>query len=820
MFRNANRHGCQGTARSSVVGGMFLVLSLLLYAAGPALASDAPSKDDHFATWKRTADRAQAALRTDRASTSYLERLRDQLAEERSAALKISETTDVTVRALQAQLDALGPAPEEGAQEPETLSNQRSQLLIDIGEASAPLLEANGAFQRADVLIKEMDRRIRDRHAADLLTRYPSAVFIHHWPETITELGQWAGSLVADTYRGFLDPNKGATLSDGLPIAIVMSVFGLLFLFYALPISVRRVEALRAAAPEGSRPFLPDLANAVVRLVVPALAAGCFFLAWRSIDPDVYALRFLDGAVTEVVVDLILAYWLAHLVFSPIYPPHRIFSVDDKAARLGCQTAIGIGIVSACEVLLDRLDRHGQLSPDALAVVATPFMIMGGALFWTLAAVLKPQTDGAAVEDSEAMESEDAAGDTSVGAQFLAFVRLALKVLSVVIPVAAIVGYVRLSRDTFDATVQTIALLTLALVLFHAVLNVAALSVGRTHFDPKDRKSLLPILTATFLGLALLPILALVWGARPSDIADIWRLMSDGVRLGDARISIDGFLTLVLVFSIGLVATRWLQAALRTTVLPRTRFDIGMRNAISTGVGYVGITLAAVVAISSAGVDLSHLAIVAGALSVGIGFGLQTIVSNFVSGIILLIERPVKHGDWIEASGFSGYVRKISVRSTRIETFDRHDVIIPNADLITGTVKNMTLTSASGRVIVPVSVAYGSDLEKVRAILLDAAQNHSQTLRFPTPYVLFMEMGDNALLLEVRCFVRDINSMLTVRSDLMFEIYGALREAGIEIPFPQRDIHIRSLPPQRTDGDVPPPRGTALDDIAATDGQT
>jgi potassium-dependent mechanosensitive channel len=194
-----------------------------------------------------------------------------------------------------------------------------------------------------------------------------------------------------------------------------------------------------------------------------------------------------------------------------------------------------------------------------------------------------------------------------------------------------------------------------------------------------------------------------------------------------------------------------------------------------------------------AGLNLASLAFIAGALSLGIGFGLQTIVSNFVSGIILLAERPIKEGDWIEVAGYTGLVRKISVRSTRIETFDRHDVIVPNSEIIAGTVKNMTHSSQTGRLVVPVGVAYGSDIEMTRNILLKAVGENEYILPNPEPQVLFMGLGDSSLDFEVRCFLREIFTIPHAQSDLLFAIYRSLGEAGIEIPFPQRDIHLRDI---------------------------
>ncbi len=303
-----------------------------------------------------------------------------------------------------------------------------------------------------------------------------------------------------------------------------------------------------------------------------------------------------------------------------------------------------------------------------------------------------------------------------------------------------------------------------------------------------------------------LPLVVLhFWGLTEIALDLLSKLSHRGFQVGETNIVPGKILLGVVFFSALLSLTRWLKRRLERKWLVRTPMEHGTRTAVATIFGYATFILAVLIGLSVAGVQLTNLAVVAGALSVGIGFGLQNIVNNFVSGLILLFERPIRVGDLISVGEVSGYVRRISIRSTEIETGERMSVIVPNSALISGVVSNWTLRDRYGRVSLPISVAYGSDTELVQKLLLEAVTAHAEAIKpghpfVPGPAVLFLGFANSALNFQLNVFVQDADKRGQVASDLNFAVDRAFRTHGVQMPFLQREVQVREAVAAESDG--------------------
>jgi small-conductance mechanosensitive channel len=754
-----------------------LILSLLL-ALAPAMAQEPEAPD--YPAFAGDAQSAEALLEQEATPVEELEALRARLAAWRDRLLAAQETNGARIQTLQSQIDALGPAPEEGETEEDPIATRRAELNEQLSVLMAPGRQAEEAYTRANGLIAEIDAEIRERQTSALLELGPLPLNPAHWPRALEDLTLSVTASGAELLQAVADPEARDGALRSLPSLVVLLAVGLMLIAHGHLWARQGVMRMQGRTRRGTGVF--RFLISLGQILLPL--AGIYALAQAALLSGLTGPRW-DLILSQLPVwaaTLLGIRWLADLAFHD--DDHiAALPLEAEARRRARRIANILSVTFVLRAMLDTLIEMDGFSAPTQAVLQFPILLVSGYFLFRL---------GRTRNGAEMAGSRAAREATDAGLFRLRLARLlgrAAIVIGIAGPLLAAVGFLRVGEALVYPAIATLGLLGMVMVLQRFVNAVYELATGT---DPDEENSLLTVLVGFVLAFASLPLLALIWGARVADLTEVWARFKEGFTFGETRISPSDFVLVLMVFVIGYMLTRLFQGALRTAVLPRTRLDQGGQNAVVSGVGYLGILTAAIVAITAGGLDLSSLAIVAGALSVGIGFGLQNIVSNFVSGIILLIERPIGEGDWIEVNGTHGIVKDISVRSTRLETFDRYDLIIPNADFVSGTVANYTRGNSLGRLILRVGAAYGSDTRKVEKILLDIARQHDMVLMNPAPFVLFNGFGADALEFEVRVILRDIDQGLAVRTEMNHQIAERFAEEGIEIPFAQRDLWLRN----------------------------
>lgn len=602
-----------------------------------------------------------------------------------------------------------------------------------------------------------------------------------------------------DLLGGISDPVIQARLKERAPIALIAFLFaaiiGLGLRGFAKSLLRHAVDGAEAR----ERRLYIGVAAALARFLILGLVTGAILVGVNSLDVLGEAGDKLFKGVAFGIAQYISVYVLGATFFSPRASLMRLIQFQDREARSGYYGSVFLGAALFLEAVGNAFLAISDTATETQASVTFLVILIGAIGFTRISRVV------ACVCVRR--------GDTgALTFQLLVVIRRVLMAIAIAAPALALAGYEFAARFLFFPSAWTLVIIVTAYMMYRVVgeavdihiandpdaqRRAAAAANAAEDESPQEgeRLRLLPILVGLVLFFASLPLLALAWGASPADLAAAWRALSAGVLIGDVAISPVDFFVFILVFVAGYTITKAIQRVLKGSILPKAGMSVGGAEALASGFGYVGVIIASLIAIGAAGIDLSNLAIVAGALSVGIGFGLQNIVNNFVSGIILLIERPVKAGDWIEVGGVHGYVQKVNVRSTEIETFDRSSYILPNSDLISGPVTNYTLSDKVGRVIVPVHVSFDADSRLVEKILLEVGRAHPMVLRNPAPVAHFMKFGDSALEFDLRVMIRNVNWIFVVRSELNHEVLKRLKEAGIAIPYPQRDLHMRTIGP-------------------------
>lgn len=758
--------------------------------------SDKEVQSNPIPGWSSQYNTIAEQLKDTELPDETLARRRDELDAIRSEVRNWISDQAPRVENIQNELSALGKPPGKG-EEPEAVgvATQRQKLNADLADVNGQVKEAELIVGRTGNLIGEIWQMRRDRFARKILTRGTSPLSPSVWKRAFPELSWIAGAITRSTTSIVTSTEFQEKVRQSFLVLMAAIVFAIILVW---PVH-RWVLRKYGRDPAISRPSYIQAVRATLAVgaawaLLPTLAAALIYVVVISEEIITDAGKEIAQAVFLGIVLFTWSIAFFRASFSPRYPDWRLLPVSTNFV-LGIRgVVVGLALAFTTDLILSAVisTYSARLAVTELSDFLLTLVVAALLLILLLRQHMwASETASPGKPRWRSIRILGASGICAVvvlGA--FGYVALArLVVTQVVITTGLIFLVFMLHRLGRESIRQVTSVETWAGDALRGSFRMDQESAVRLDFWAGLAYDLLLVLFGTVVALYL-------WGMDQKDVADWAYRAFFGFKIGQVSFSLVDLFVAISLFVGFMIVARFLQRALAERILPHTQLDLGLRQSISTAFGYLGFIVAAVVGISAVGIDLSNLAIVAGALSVGIGFGLQNVVNNFVSGLVLLLERPVKVGDWVIVGDKEGFVTRIKVRATEIQTFDRASVFIPNSQLISDVVTNWTYADKLGRVIIPVGVAYGSDTAVVRDTLLEIAKSHPSVMAVPIPSAILRGFGDSALNFELRCFLQEIDQTVAVTSDLCLAIDAAFRARGIEIPFPQRDVHIRHVVPK------------------------
>ncbi|MCC4603320.1 DUF3772 domain-containing protein [Xanthomonas campestris pv. parthenii] len=789
------------SARSSVLLRVLLCCGLWLVWAAGVFAQDQDtllkSAQTQLDGAQKVLDQGEAGI--EKADTDSLRKLTDSVVEVQRKAQEIARQLDPPLKQISSQLAGLGDVqPGEAAD----LKKQREALKKEKNALDAEFKRANLLDSQARELADRLEQKRAQLFSVQLSTRVASplspalwAQIAQQWPDDRSRLrGLYDDAVQA--VRAGTAANGAGSLVTGMTIALLLAFPLRIFLRHL----GRRYAASRAPGGRLRRSGL-----ALWFLLVGTLSLG--MAAWvlaESMRAIAQVPADLDELLGAFVFISFIAAFVGSLSASLLMkhqPSWRLFPLDDATVdrlRVHCLATAAVSWCSGMAIKINEVARTS--SAAATATDAAAALLYAGLILSALAGLSLSLRARAASAGAAGADSSEPPPVVSRGGGVIVLIRLLGHVAVIVSLLAALFGYLNLSlfiaRQIIWITLIC-SLLGLLVVFADDLLTWVFNPEGRfnralSHASGMGSARLvqlgLLLSAAVRVALILLGIAALItpYGANLSAVTGWAENVSHGIYLSDElTITPAAVVRALLVFVLGLGVVHVAQQWLLTTYLPKTELDAGARNSISTVARYLGWLVVVVWGLTALGLDLKRLALVLSALSVGIGFGLQAITQNFVSGLILLAERPVKIGDWVRIGDQEGDVRRISVRATEIQVGDRSTLIVPNSELITKSVRNMTLSNPMGRVQLQFSVPLDADAAKVRDMLLTLFAEHAKVLAEPAPSVFIDSLAGGHINFNSFAYVSSPRDSYGVRSELFFALLQRMDGAGIALQSPQ-----------------------------------
>ncbi len=723
---------------------------------------------------------SKKVIKSETSSEYSLKLVREELVELRLELLTVEKKQLNNISKIKEQLNAIDLPSLNEELISEQLKKLKDQLKSDLANASFPLAYSRSFREKAEQYISTIDQILLDRFKSKLLSKGPTPLNIFSWGITLSELIKIKNDIInqinlASFYS--MDENN-----DSFYNPFILLIIGTFFIWMRFFFNQKITTLIKSSTSKYSEMFFA-LQN--INYFLPPLLGLFMIFQGLKLIPffGLYNNLFISYALMIASI-FIISNWLVLSLASRSMRIGQFFNFNELQEKYFINLVNRLALIFAAVLLVEMLNLGFVLGSNSLANLYFPLILITAVILFFI--------------NRKISNTKNYEFKVKSFGFFGSILNKSILILTFIIPVLSILGFLEATLYLIKSLILTIGVIGSSYVFFklsdviiHNAFIFLNLKEINTEFE-SQKKITSNILALVFFITSFLALL-LVWGFSVNNLQDIWFEINEGIPFGNSSITPSSLAKFLIIFLIGYYFTKFLQKLTKERVLPSTRLDSGGKGALLSGLGYIGIFLAALIALSSTGLDLSSLAILAGALSVGLGFGMQTIVSNFVSGIIMLIERPIKEGDWIEVSGYSGTVKKISVRSTHLQTFNKATAIIPNSDIISSSVINWMHDEVDGRVSVPVEVAYDSNVELVKKILLDIARDHPKVMDEPEPAVLLRGFGESAIKFELRAFVNEKFSLF-IQSDLNFEVLKKFLQNGIEIPYPKRDMNLTINP--------------------------
>ncbi len=791
---------------------LFLSLAFLGSSAGLASAEIASGEIDavtkvvdsiksteiNYAEISRRLSTMENQLKSSNAESSELSADVKRLSETRAKLSDAKKQNERELEFVQKRIEALGPEPADGSQELEAIAKKRKEFNEEASYQKGQIAEVDVLLAKID----ELDALIINVRNSQLLGSllaynkpliYPANLF--HATTLFVEFSLDILESPIKWYQGLDEEQQAYVKSNVIPVLFVALLSLWLGIWLRLFIMRHFGYDKDIEHPRYGKKVFAAIFVAIAYGVIPAtIIAG--FMIWM------YSTKVMNSGFFGIVINSFLFYTLlvvlaraiSRVCFAPYNGKWRLVNVDTEKAKHMTSalyfTVFMLGIVSFLQHVATAanypIELINYISVFASAVKGLCIVLVVKRYLW----------DGIDAHEPEDGAPENPEEDAQVNLAFK--ITFSTTFFVVVAFIISLLGYARLSAFIFNRFLLTVIGIGLLLVMrkalgefLHRILLmrfwVKTFKLRRKIVSKIDFWSNL-IVDPLFVLAGIFMVLS-IWGVSTDILIQSAKKILVGFKVGEVEISPLAILLGLVSFFVALAVVKALKVRLVNNVLAKMDIDDGIRHSLASGFGFIGFIIAAIIAITMMGGNLSNLALIASALSVGIGFGLQNVINNFVSGIIILFERPIKVGDWVIIDGEEGQVKQINIRSTEIETFKKASLIIPNATLLSSSVTNLTHGNNWSRQAISVGVAYGSDVKKVTEILLDIAAKNKYVLKNPAPYVLFKDFGSSSLDFELRCYTNNIWNGWRIPSEIRYEINERFIEEGIEIPFPQIVVH-------------------------------